>query len=282
MKQKLNITVLISTIGQNGIVRVSVMNLPEMDGVDYVVAWQNSGDCKLPVCLANRGDIQIVRNPGIGLSQNRNFLLDMGIGDIVVISDDDLNYEPEYFEAVRRIYETNPGVDIALFRYCNNYGSFEKMYPSQPVKIGHKYPKDYFVSSVEITFRRNVRTENLRFREEFGLGAPLFGCGEEEIFIRDAIRKGCEVWFFPQNLCIHAAETTGTRRITDRRVYWGIGASTAYTQPLLCFLRFPVIAMRGAAGGKMRFFPALAGLYGGAVYALTKVFPKWKKEEGGR
>lgn len=279
-RRPLTVEVLISTLGADGIRRVASMNLPQAEGVSYLVAWQRSDNVEIPAALAERPDIRIARNPGIGLSDNRNFALDRAMGDILVIADDDVEYTAEAFAVVRSAYTEYPGLDMALFRYRNAAGKFEKSYPDTQASLCRSIPKGYYVSSIEITLRRQGRAATLRFPEEFGIGAPRFGCGEEEIVLRRALRRGCDVRLFPDLLCTHCGDTTGQRRVTDQRVYRGMGAAVAYTEPLKCYLRFPLMAWRGARRGTMSFFPALAGFTSGALYASLRVFPRWRKEGG--
>lgn len=278
MSRPLSIEVLISTLGAEGISRVAGMNLPQSDGVSYLVAWQRGERVGIPAPLSARPDVRIVRNPGIGLSDNRNFALDRASADILVIADDDIAYTPDAFAAVRRAYEKNPATDIALFRYCDADGTLAKRYPDSEVSLCRFIPKGYYISSIEITLRREGRAGGLRFPVEFGIGAPQFGCGEEEIFLRRALRRGCDVRLFPDLLCTHFGPPTGLRRVTDTRVYRGMGAAVAYSEPLRCYLRFPLMAWRGARRGTMSFLPALVNFTRGALCATLSLFPRWRKE----
>lgn len=273
-----DIQVLISILGADGIDRVARMNLPRQEGVSYLVAWQRSEGCAVPATLASREDVRIERNPGIGLSDNRNFALDRATGDILIMADDDVEYDPAAFAEVRKAYERNPGLDMALFRFRNADGSPAKRYPEAETALGESIPKGYYVSSIEITIRRCGKAGKLRFPLEFGIGAPLFGCGEEEIFLHSALRRGCDVRLFPVRLCTHLGATTGSGAISDSRVYRGMGASIAFSQPMLCYLRFPLLAWRGAREGRMQFVKALGNFIYGALYASIRVFPKWRKE----
>ncbi|MDE6416058.1 MAG: glycosyltransferase family 2 protein [Duncaniella sp.] len=108
--------VLIPTHKPDGIRRVEAMNLPEIDGVGYVVSWQNYGDGVIPDALASRSDVKIVKCDRPGVSVNRNNALDNASADILLIGDDDLIYTAERLDAVRRIMEQKHDVYYSSFR----------------------------------------------------------------------------------------------------------------------------------------------------------------------
>lgn len=54
--------VLIATCRPEGISRVRDMNLPEVDGVEYLVMWQMHADAPVPEALAARVDVTVMRS----------------------------------------------------------------------------------------------------------------------------------------------------------------------------------------------------------------------------
>lgn len=269
----LTVDVLISTMGVDGIRRVAKMNKPSLIGLRYIVSWQKSEGVEIPSELNERDDVTIVRNPGIGLCQNRNYAFKHSSGDIMLIADDDLDYDAEALEQMRKSFEENPTVGIGLFRYKNQKGGSEKKYPDSITEITGCYPKGYYVTSFEIAIRRGKKSLDLSFCEEMGIGAPVLKCGEEELFIYEARKAGLKVVLFPYTLCIHAGETTGVRSVTDLGVYRGIGAGTALLYPFSFLLRFILVAYRGQKRGKMKFLPAIVNFIYGAFYLRSRVLP---------
>ena len=263
-KRPLSLEVMISTLGSDGIKRVAAMTLPQMAGVSYLVSWQTVGE---------DSDVRVIRTASKGLSRNRNHALDHASADVLLIADDDLDYIPQGLEAVRTAFEADPDLDIGLFRYSNGCGGYEKVYPQSPVRIAGHLPKDYYTTSMEIAIRREGRSGSLRFHEEFGLGAPVLKCGEEELFLLSARRAGHKIVLFPVDLCVHRGLTTGNRRVADRGVYRGMGAVTALIYPLTFLPRFVLAAWRGKKRGIMKFFPALINFIYGAAYMALRVRP---------
>ena len=64
----LRLDVLIATHRPEGIKRVVDMDLPRVDGVGYIVSWQDHRGVLVPQELARRDDIEIVRFEGCWLS----------------------------------------------------------------------------------------------------------------------------------------------------------------------------------------------------------------------
>ena len=60
--------VLISTCTPQGIARVAAMELPVVEGVEYLVMWQKHEGAQVPKQLERRADVRIIRSERIGLS----------------------------------------------------------------------------------------------------------------------------------------------------------------------------------------------------------------------
>lgn len=263
--------ILVSTNSREALEEMASHMPPAEEGVSWLVSWQKSDGLEAPAALSERSDVRIVRNPGSGLSQNRNFALDHAEGDILLIADDDLIYREGGFDSIRRAFALNPSLDIALFRYENENGTAEKHYPDKEMKIGPRFPKGYYVSSVEIALRRDGKSGNLRFDERFGLGAPLLGAGEEEIFVYTALCSAHEVKFFPITICMHPEPTTGNRRQLAASALRGTGATICLMYPFSWPLRLMLKAWRVSRSRQGSFLPTLRSLTRGAAYAIHNI-----------
>ncbi|MDE6301722.1 MAG: glycosyltransferase [Muribaculaceae bacterium] len=208
----MTLQVIISTYGLKGLERTAQMKLPSLEGVSYLVAVQNpdTAPFDIPRSLL-RDDITVKQHPGRGLSANRNFGLDHATGDILLIADDDLNYSAEGLQSVIDVFKNDPQLDFATFRYS---GSDNKTYPEHPFDFKLAYPKGFYLTSFELALRRVSLPVDVRFPLDFGIGAPVFGSGEEDIFLRSLIKKGLHGCFFPVTITEHPGFTTGSREST--------------------------------------------------------------------
>lgn len=129
-----------------------------------------------------------------GLSQSRNELLNNMVGDIGILCDDDVIYEKDYEEKIRRAYLELKNADIIVFDtiMLNTLSKREKI-----MRI-RKAPKYKNYGSVRITFKRDsFYNKNLWFNRNFGSGAK-YSSGEESLLIRGANNKKMKIYEYPE------------------------------------------------------------------------------------
>lgn len=206
-EMSLTLDVAVSTHGKDGILKVEKMLLPPQDGVRYVISWQEHKDAPVPDSLSGRRDVEVWRLEEKGLSNNRNNAIAHCKSDIVLIADDDLVYKADGFRVVMKAFESDPDLDLATFRAKYSH---PKTYPEDRSILGTPLPKGYFVASIEIAFRRD-RLSGLYFNPRLGLGSGEMLCGEEEIFLHEAIQSGKICRHIADVVCEHPHPTTGTK-----------------------------------------------------------------------
>lgn len=246
--------ILIATCRPDGIIRVSDMQLPQLSDVEYIVMWQlhNGGD--VPDNLMERNDISVMRSDRVGLSANRNDLLRVATAPIVLIADDDLVYSANDLENILKIFRENPDVDIFAFKHRNPN---KKFYPKEECLL-NKPIRHYYPTSYELAIRRNKKTHQLLFREDFGIGAPYFGSGEEDLLLIHARRMGLNCRFFPIEVTTHPGISTGHRQFTTQTLHSRAAIATLnhkWTWPA----RVLLIAWR------LRSLKSVAPLFGAAI-----------------
>lgn len=263
-----SLTVAISTLGARGIERVARMNLPQLPDVEYVVSWQRSDGISLSKQLACRPDIRVIRTDSVGLSNNRNASFAAARGEVILIADDDLTYTPAQLQAVIDTFRANQAIDFATFRYDKpRY----KVYPPEVTPYS-RIPAGFHPVSFEIAFRRYMvrGPMALSFNSLLGIGAPYLTCGEEDLFISQAISRGYRGAYFPITITTHHGTPTGARPVTDPGVLRAQGALIALRRPRLWPAAVAVNSLRTARCGRAPFFRALLLMAQGAVYFLHR------------
>lgn len=228
----------------DGINRIPDLLLPPMHGVSYLVSWQRDSGFTpppLPEGVAGRGDVEVHTLEGRGLSRNRNNCLLHATGDICLICDDDCRYTSEALHAVADTFDVNPEVDLISFVAKNSAGS--KRYPTCRFNLRKKV-HNFYVSSIEMAFRRTSVVGRVAFNERFGLGSDLFGAGEEAIFISDAIAAGLNCQYFPIQIVEHLGPTTSATRFAQEEVLRSNGAVLYRNFRSTMWLRLPLLAWR--------------------------------------
>ena len=241
----LTIQFLISTLGER-IAQAAKVLLPPMEGVSYVVVWQRNGigSDALPAELKEREDVSIVEDNGKGLARSRNIALENATADLLVITDDDNRYDTAAIELIRNAFEKHPTAGLIQFQALSMEGKPLRNYPAFPYTYETR-PRGTYFCSVELVMRRKANLP--RFDERFGLGAEL-GCGEEEVFVHEAVKRGVKMIYVPQPLVRTDGATTGGRFLTDAKVQKAKGA-------VLCILH-------GKVGAWLRLCSQVMQLHG--------------------
>ena len=269
--EKCELEVLISTFGSEGLRRVVSMGLPVLPGVGYLVSCQCPGRESLPIPVElMRPDIRIVFSATQGLSVNRNNAIRHASAPFCLIADDDLRYSPAGLSKIISFFRDHPDVDIATFAYTDSRGKFEKSY------AGNKFPLDtpskgYFVSSIEIAFRRErVVATGVTFNERFGLGCQVYGSGEEELWVKDLLDAGLEGYFVPVVIARHIGpSSTGLRRSASPAVLRAQGAVIKRLYPYTAFMRILLKARRASKERKVSIGDCLPPLLYGWWHATV-------------
>lgn len=200
--------VLICAYGKEGIERVAKAKHPKTAGVEYIVSWQTDGCQQIPTGL-DRDDFILIRTATKGLSVNRNTALSKATAPLLLISDDDAEYTEEGLNAVIKSFQEHPGADIITFKYAST--NKKKYYPDHQLSLSC-CPKGYYISSIEIAFRKDSVKGKIWFNENFGIGA-VFPSGEEDIFIKDCLEAGLHGVYMPITAVRHDGSTTSARNL---------------------------------------------------------------------
>ncbi len=255
----LKLQVLICTFGER-IGSLDAARLPEIEGVGYLISWQNPEgvEAERPV----RKDIEIHEFADRGISRNRNHAFDAATAPYLLVSDDDLIYNDKEIRRLVEAFDINKTADIILLR-SRHPG--DKFYPDIP----GRFPAEtdgYFPMSIEIALRRSALEEyGLRFTELAGIGAPYLGCGEEEFFMHRALKSGAICRYFPIEIAEHTGQTTSTRNALTAPVLRAKGAVIRHLRgSFTAATRYPVEAWRSPAP----FLKALWHYWEGFFYSL--------------
>lgn len=180
----MKVEVLISTMNQKNIKDlVKKMNIQ----TDALVINQCKQDSYYSFKY-NEKTIQVFNSSEKGLSKSRNLALKNSKADICVIADDDMVYEDNYENIIKKQYKKNKKADIITFAIggCNR----------KPLLIAKKinYLTSMKIQSVQMTFlRKKIIDKNISFDVDFGAGAKLF-MGEENIFLFDCLKNKISIY----------------------------------------------------------------------------------------
>lgn len=259
----MTLEILICTLDE-GINNIPTMLLEPCNDIGYVVSWQHSDGKEIPLPeKLRRDDVKICNLAGRGLSRNRNNCLRNATADVCLIADDDCQYTHERLMTVLDTFARNPEIDIATFQF-EGEGS-TKTYSKESFNLS-TFPKGYFVSSIEIAFRRKSILNKIWFNENFGLGTQVFHCGEEHIFIQDALSQGLTCKFFPITIVRENDSTISIGRDIESGTLMAHGAMLHLYNPKTEYLRTFIKAYRLWRNRNVPFFKALRHMNYGIKY----------------
>ena len=263
----MTIDILICSINK-GIVKVPDVLLHPIQGVRYVVSYQYTDERYLdliPKELLGREDVSFYPYKGEGLSANRNLAMDKAKSDLVIFAEDDARFSESSIKLVRDIFEKRPDLDVAFFTASTYTGKLLKKYPNQdrPVK---ELPTDYSISAIEMVCRRSRVQSVVRFDERFGLGTKFLTCGEDDIWLTDALRLNLTMHFYPQKLVETSTMLKKSLVYIDAGVQRSRGAFEYYIHGNYAWAVCFKFALNSATKGYCHFIPMLKHLAEGIIY----------------
>lgn len=251
-----------------GVVRVQDVLLPPQEGVHYIVSYQYTDERYLdliPRVLGSRSDVSIYTYKSKGLSANRNLALDKATSDIVMYADDDAHLLPETPQTVLKHFEDNAELDVAFFCATTYTGKPLKDYPTNDFKV-LAMPAQYTISALEMACRRKSVQGRIRFDERFGLGTQFLTCGEEEVWLEDALRMGLNIHYYPEKIVETSTMLKKSLVYVDAGVQRSHGAIDYYKHGNRAWWSCLCFAMNSTKKGYCHFLPLMRHLAEGIRY----------------
>ncbi len=157
-----------------------------------------------------------------GLSRSRNMAIEASDGDICILCDNDVEYEPDYEKRIEDAYLKHPDADLIVFYIKRE----EKPVPNYPTPRRMGYLSVLKIFSPEISFRRESLGK-IRFDESFGAGSGKYIMGEENIFLYDCLKKGLKIYYEPVMIAQLREEGSTWFKGYDREFFISRGAGYA-------------------------------------------------------
>lgn len=263
----MTLDILICTFNK-GIVRVEDVLKAPHEGVRYIISYQYNDERYLeliPEFLNDRSDVTVYQYFGQGLSANRNLALEKSTADLFMYADDDERLGDDTFDTIFSVFEKHQELDVAFFRASTYTGKPLKDYPQQECAIT-ELPKSYSISTIEMVCRRSSIQGKIRFDERFGLGTKFLTCGEEDIWMHDALKQGLKMRYFPIKTIETSTMLKKNMVYIDAGVQRSQGAQCYYINGKKAWLICLRFAIKSAAAGYCHFLPMMKHLAEGIRY----------------
>lgn len=262
-----SLDVLICTLNK-GIVRILDNLLPPHEQIHYIVCFQYTEDRFLeliPKALTEREDLTFFSYQGCGLSANRNYALRHATSDLFVFADDDARFNLDDFLYAISLFEQRKNLDIAFLQAYTYTGKPLKEYPKREMDL-KEYQNMVQISAIEMVCRRERIQGRLFFDERFGLGTKFLTCGEEEIWLFDALRMGMNALYVPHKIMETSTLLKQRMIYVDVGVQRAKGAITYYKEGTKAWFTCLRFAAHAACSGYCHFLPLMRHLTQGIRY----------------
>lgn len=127
-----------------------------------------------------------------GASRSRNILLEKCNGDICIFADNDMIYNDNYIEIIKKEYEKHIDADIIVFNITNKNEDREKIKKFKGNKMSLINIMRARTPEITITKEAIVKY-NIKFDENFGPN-QFFSKGEETIFLADCVKNNMKIY----------------------------------------------------------------------------------------
>lgn len=184
----MNIEVLLSTMNLHKDKEVDSFIKTTNINTKYLIINQNENKTE----IKNKNVISINEK---GLSKSRNLAIKKSKADIVILADDDVIYENDYEETIKKAYKENPKADIICF-YVESKNKKRKVKRIVGKNVGKL--KIMRISSFQITMKKD-KIKEIKFDENFGSSAK-YDRGEEAIFLKDCLEKGLKIIYINKKI----------------------------------------------------------------------------------
>lgn len=214
----MQLEVLVSTMNQKSLSLIEKMNIK----TNALIINQSEQD-NIVTYETSCGNYRMLTFNEKGLSKSRNRAIDNSLSDICLIADDDVVYNDDYEEIIKKSYEKYKDYDVIVFQVPTTNTEREKKYSTKIKKLN--LIDTFKVYSYEITFKReSITNHNIRFNEDFGAGSGKYLMGEENIFLKECLDNGLNILYLPISLGHVTHETSTWLSKRDRQFFISKGA----------------------------------------------------------
>lgn len=131
--------------------------------------------------------IKIYNFDDIGVSNNRNHLLDNSYGDICINVDDDCELFDDYYEIIEKFFTTHPHCNFVQFNgiWCKQNN---RKIHNKKTELVKKFNDVSYAGAPGFAYRTNIMNGiKLRYRTTLGVPNYVYN-GEDSVFLYDLIK----------------------------------------------------------------------------------------------
>lgn len=271
----MKIEILCATMHQTDFSKIDEMNICNCD---VIFANQANRFAYNEVNTAEN-TAKMLTTATIGVGKNRNFLLELASGEVLLFADDDLQYEEDFLQTINDAFTKFEKAEMIIFgiQHAINGQVFRNRIP----KTGRvPFLKALRYGTCAIAIRREaVLKNNLHFSELFG-GGCLYSYGEDTDFIVQCFKKHLKIYSYHKVIATTNKDTSTCYTGYGEKYFFDKGALSRHSLGLMAF-PFMLHMAKKRMESDLNFIDRLKHLWNG-----YKCFPglisyeRWVTEHG--
>lgn len=188
------------------------------------------------------GKVKMVSTQTRGVGKNRNIAFLYSDGDILLLSDDDMQYSDTYVEDIISEFNSHPDADVMIFNITSTEDSRRQKENKTTKKLSRFSRLPYGAPRIAIR-KTSWEKCNVWFSLLFGGGA-LYTNGEDSIFLMDLRKKGLNIYVSKKNIGIINMDSSCWFKGANEEYYFNKGAVSAAISPKIKFIKMIYFALR--------------------------------------
>lgn len=187
----------------------------EIEGLNIIIVNQTDKNKQLSSTIPS---VTVINSFERGLSKSRNLALKNATSDWCLIADDDLIYSDNFEDKLEEGAFAYNSSGVIIFQAQVNKSMPMRVYPLTS-KEKLRMNDIFHVASFEMLINRKKLYNKVWFNKYFGLGSDVFLHGEEQVFLKDVMKKGYKISFVNKTIVQHPLESTGRNNNLKNRYY---------------------------------------------------------------
>jgi len=207
--------VIISTMHRNSLDFIDKMfQKSDVSKVNILVVNQTS-DANL--LKSNSDSIRVINSFESGLSKSRNLAIKNSKSRYILITDDDVVFEPNFNQIILKAFKEKPEAGFLVFKAKTLKGNDYRKYKNGDFEFSKHSIEG--VMSIEIACNlEKVKASGVMFDHLFGLGSK-FETSEEYLFTRQLLQNKVKGFFCNHYIVSHPEYNSGQALASDKIIY---------------------------------------------------------------
>lgn len=177
----------------------------------------------------NSHRVRMITTQTRGVGKNRNISLLHATGEILLLSDDDVSFQPSYVNDIISEFDDHPDADVIIFNLQSNDEVRKQKINKSTRKLGKIAKMPY--GAPRVAFRRSSwEKSNVWFTTLFGGGTP-YTSGEDSIFLKQLRRTGLVFYVSSKTIGTVDMSSSSWFQGANEQFYFNKGAFYAMIYP---------------------------------------------------